>query len=449
MSEQLVAALRGAIAGLREAAELSATRLGPGPASEAWATASSLTERLDRGVGHTIAVLQGGTGSGKSSLLNAIAEMDFADISAVRPTTDRANACVWGPGADAFLEWLGIGRESWIQRDSVLEEHVADMRGLILVDLPDYDSAVDAHRVVADRLLPLADLVVWVADPQKYADPALHSRLVEAAKAHPGRHNIVVLNQIDTVGAADAGAITQSLTQLLVEQGMTDPVVAAVSAKTGAGVKALREELAAHTARRTTALRRLAADTAAAAQRLANTASASTPTDRSWLGEAAAAAVRSLAAASAPGGEVRPASPPGAAEARTVTVAWAAEATRRLPEPWGLALDYAIGSPANIATRLQAALAPLELPPPVGGLRRLFGRAKAAARRRAEWTARVQAAIAPVVDRTMVKPTAALLADRERIRELTGAVVAAVAVVQAPGPGDGADATASAADAGR
>ena len=56
-----------------------------------------------------------------------------------------------------------------------------ELAGLVLLDLPDHDSTVAAHRIEVDRLVALVDLLVWVLDPQKYADAAVHERLPEAA----------------------------------------------------------------------------------------------------------------------------------------------------------------------------------------------------------------------------------------------------------------------------
>ncbi|MDR2380127.1 MAG: 50S ribosome-binding GTPase [Bifidobacteriaceae bacterium] len=419
-----VAALRRALVDLREAAELSATRLGPDPAATALMAAVRLEERLDRGVEHTIVAVQGGTGSGKSSLFNAIAQMDFAEVSAIRPTTDKPNACVWGEGAEELLEWLGVDRDAWIKRDSVLEEHIGEFRGLILVDLPDYDSAVQAHQLTADRLLPLADVLVWVTDPQKYADPALHQRFAEVARAHPGRANVVVLNQIDLLDPSEAGQIARSLTELLVGDSLPSITVASVSAVTGDGVAALRQELTAHTAHRTAGLRHAAADLVQAARRLAEDTSA-TQVDAAWLAAAVAAAVDALVAEAAPGGQVAPAVVPDAAALRAVCDDWAVTAMDHLPDQWSLALAYAVGSPVNIAARLTQALSVLDLPLLPGRMARWWRGKKVARERRAEWERRLRGAIEPVVDRTLARPTAALLADISKLAELTDRVAAA------------------------
>ena len=77
--------------------------------------------------------------------------------------------------------------------------------GLVLLDLPDFDSVEIAHRVEVDRLVRLVDLLVWVVDPQKYADAALHERYLRPLAGHAAVM-LVVLNQVDLLGAGAAPA---------------------------------------------------------------------------------------------------------------------------------------------------------------------------------------------------------------------------------------------------
>src|SRR5262249_26073393 len=53
-------------------------------------------ERLRLSANHTVVALAGGTGSGKSSLFNALAGASFSPLGVTRPTTRHAHACVWG-----------------------------------------------------------------------------------------------------------------------------------------------------------------------------------------------------------------------------------------------------------------------------------------------------------------------------------------------------------------
>ena len=196
--------------------------------------------RIGRGADHTLVALQGGTGSGKSSLFNALAKMDFSEVSVKRPTTDRATACVWGEQAGALLDWIGIKPGASIQRDSVLEPDLEGWRGMVLVDLPDSDSTNPAHRAVAEQVLPLADVLVWVTDPQKYADSFLLECFVPTALDNPGRASVLVLNQVDTLDAEGVKAILEALKHLVEKAGLRHFEVMATSAISGQGVDEFR-----------------------------------------------------------------------------------------------------------------------------------------------------------------------------------------------------------------
>ncbi|MDR2373374.1 MAG: 50S ribosome-binding GTPase [Bifidobacteriaceae bacterium] len=434
MIDQQVDELRSGIDKLRQAADLLARRLDEASALEALAAAELLSERLDRGVDHTVVALSGGTGSGKSSVFNAIAEMAFAPVGVVRPTTSKATACVWGSGAEELLEWLGIGRDSWIKRDSVLESHIGELRGLILVDLPDYDSASEANHEIAERVLALADVLVSVTDPQKYADQSLNERFVATAKAHPGRVAMVVLNQIDTVAPADAEAIARSLTGMLVERGLTDPIVALTSAKTGAGVDALRAALMERMAQQTMAMTRAGADLSAAAKRLGAAGQLGgtdgpvvidVRAESEWLGRAEAAAQAIWLEAAIGRESVRAPEAPGLDAIRQAASVWAAEAATALPDQWAMAVVYALASAENIASRLRQALAEVQTPPPGGFWARLLRGARVERRRRAELEDAVRRALAVVIDRALARPTQQVLDDRRSFADLIVEVVVA------------------------
>ena len=71
------------------------------------------------------------------------------------------------------------------------------MSGLVLLDVPDYDSVTTEHSLQVDRLVPLADILVWVVDPQKYADAALHDGYLRGLGARQ-EDMLVLVNQVDS-----------------------------------------------------------------------------------------------------------------------------------------------------------------------------------------------------------------------------------------------------------
>jgi GTP-binding protein EngB required for normal cell division len=220
-------------------------------------------QRLALSRDHTVVALVGPTGSGKSSLFNAMAGGHLSPVGARRPTTGAVHACVWGPpeAAADLLDWLGVAREFRHRRESPLDgDDQAGLRGLVLLDLPDFDSVEESHRVEVDRLLRLVDLVVWVVDPQKYADQVVHRNYL--AEFHRHREvTVVVLNQADTLRAADLTRILADLRRLLDADELAGvPALGTSAVDAPSGLAELRAVLERAVAERQAALRRLAAD---------------------------------------------------------------------------------------------------------------------------------------------------------------------------------------------
>ena len=260
------AALTARVEAVERALTIGEGRLDPAVAGSVAAAMAGVRERLALGVDHTIVALVGGTGSGKSSLFNAICGLDLADVGVRRPTTSAVTACVWGSSGSALLDWLGVASDRRIERESALDaESQAALRGLVLLDLPDHDSIESAHREIVDRLLPMVDLLVWVVDPQKYADDALHSRYLRRLAGHEDAM-VVVLNQMDTVPVEVRGRLQDDVARLLSEDGLRGVRVRSVSARTGEGVADLRTLLADVAAHRSTAAVRAGAEITDAAQ---------------------------------------------------------------------------------------------------------------------------------------------------------------------------------------
>jgi GTP-binding protein EngB required for normal cell division len=217
-------------------------------------------ERLRLSGAHTVVTLAGGTGSGKSSLFNVLAGAHFSLVGVTRPTTSEPHACVWGmAGAGPLLDWLGIQRRHRYARASALDHGEESLTGLLLIDLPDHDSVTAGASQEVDRMVALADLMIWVLDPQKYADAAVHNRYLVRMAAHSSV-TAVLLNQSDLLTSDQAEDCLTDLRRLLDAEGLHEARVLMTSAATGAGIEELRKVLIETVTARRAAGERLEAD---------------------------------------------------------------------------------------------------------------------------------------------------------------------------------------------
>ncbi|WP_405473115.1 GTPase [Streptomyces canus] len=258
---------------LRELVGLSRTRLDSRTLAEAGQVLDEAAARRRLSGQHTVVAIAGATGSGKSQLFNALAGVTISETGVRRPTTAAPIACSWSDGSASLIERLGIPPRLR-RRPLQSAESEAQLRGLVLVDLPDHDSAAVQHREHVDRILALVDAVIWVVDPEKYADAILHERYLRPMAGH-AEVMFVVLNQIDRLPGEAAEQVLDDLRRLLDEDGIVlgeygEPgaTVLALSALTGDGVGELRETLGHFVTERGAPARRIAADVDAAAWRL-------------------------------------------------------------------------------------------------------------------------------------------------------------------------------------
>lgn len=270
--------LDGRLQALDDARQLSEGVLPDDTLQEVLRVLERASSRRSLSGDHTVVGFFGATGSGKSSLFNAVSGVEIATAAARRPTTSEPLAGVWGAeGSEPLLDWLEVrNRHHAAAVDGFADEET----GLILLDLPDFDSTRQTNRETVQRMVGLVDVLVWVLDPQKYADAAVHHGFLAPLASH-GAVTLVVLNQVDRLPERDVQPVLDSLRGILARDGLAEVRVLASSATTGAGVDAVRAAIRSVAMQRKAQSQRLAADIAKAAREL-----------RAVSGEGAAAGVR-------------------------------------------------------------------------------------------------------------------------------------------------------------
>jgi GTP-binding protein EngB required for normal cell division len=346
---------------------------------------------------HTVVALAGATGSGKSSIFNAVAGIELARVGVRRPTTGEPLACVWGTqGVSPLLEWLGIPLRHRIPKESVLDSGEDDaLDGLVLLDLPDNDSTEQEHRAQVDRLVEMVDLFVWVVDPQKYADAVLHERYLRPLAGHAAV-TVIVLNQVDLLSPDDLDECLSDLRRLLTEDGLPKVPIVTMSARTGTGMDKFLAVLREAVSRRKSADDRVAADVRDAATRLLDVAGSGEPAgigndDRRRLVDALAHAAGVDVVADAVGRSYRRRA--GAATGWPVT-RWLA---RFRPDPLRrLRLDRTDVSAALVRTSLPAAT-PVQRARSDSAIRRLGDAASSGVA--GPWVAAIRSAVNTAAER--------------------------------------------------
>ncbi len=295
------------VASLKEAISYGEGRVPETVLLDAAETLERLSQRRELSTEHTVIGFFGATGSGKSTLFNAIAGQNIALSAPTRPTTSTVQAAIWeAEGSEELLDWLGIDKRVYPQTQALATEGNTaegtggaaapnavtepapglfnrirravggrgEMRtrtgGLILLDMPDFDSVTTTNRDLAARMMRYVDVLVWVVDPQKYADAVIHRDFMVPLAAS-GAQALCVLNQADKLAPAEVPAVLASLTRLLQAEGTEAHLLAApiaVSARTGEGVDALRDLLAQVAAAKSLSLQRTDAQLHATASQL-------------------------------------------------------------------------------------------------------------------------------------------------------------------------------------
>ncbi len=158
--------------------------------------------------------LAGGTGAGKSTLINALAGQAIAEASEIRPTTRHLQVYHHRDDSLGNLTAELAGEATFVAHDR------PELRLKMIVDTPDLDSFVLRHRATTRALLKRSGLVLYVFSPERYLEERTWSVLREEAEFSACA---AVLNKTDRAGSVDElEQVGEDLREHFAAMGMAD-----------------------------------------------------------------------------------------------------------------------------------------------------------------------------------------------------------------------------------
>jgi 50S ribosome-binding GTPase len=186
-----------------------------------------LLPRLRQSGAPIMVALVGSTGAGKSTLMNSLVGKQVSQTGIRRPTTNSPVLACHPADAhwfaeNVFLPTLPRVRQQGLAmpgRDGLLVLAASEgmPRGVALLDTPDIDSVVQAHRDFAHQFLDASDLWLFMTSARRYADAAVWELLQDARDR--GAALAVVLSRVPPSSAQQLGSHFEAM---LEANGLTD-----------------------------------------------------------------------------------------------------------------------------------------------------------------------------------------------------------------------------------
>jgi len=164
--------------------------------------------------------LIGGTGVGKSTIINRLAGSEISVAHNKRPYTNKVVVYHFHKISPQF--------DSDNPHMISCPHDRQEISHLVLFDFPDYDSHLSEHRLMVKEISQKLDVIVWVASPEKYADQAMIdmiSTLIQSSKNY-----CFVLNKADQLQTDESAQIIGHWHLLLSQAGIIEALIFSFSA---------------------------------------------------------------------------------------------------------------------------------------------------------------------------------------------------------------------------
>jgi hypothetical protein len=155
----------------------------------------------------------GGTGVGKSTLLNRLARQPVAKVGVERPTSREISLY-----AHETIQIRQLPEGMPLERIRFAHHNDESRRQVLWIDMPDIDSTATENRELVIQWLPHIDVLIYVVSPERYRDDKGWRLLQEQGASHAW---LFALNQWDR-GFPEQLADFRSLLQ---RGGFAEPIV--------------------------------------------------------------------------------------------------------------------------------------------------------------------------------------------------------------------------------
>jgi hypothetical protein len=160
-----------------------------------------------------VAAFFGGTGVGKSTLLNRLAGQPIARTGVERPTSREVSVYLHDS-----VHLRNLPKNFPLEQVRIAQHHDERRRQVLWIDMPDIDSIEQHNRELVLEWLPHIDVLIYVVSPERYRDDK-GWRLLQA---HGGDHAwLFVINQWDRGHPAQY----EDFAKLLARSGFRDPIL--------------------------------------------------------------------------------------------------------------------------------------------------------------------------------------------------------------------------------
>ncbi|RIZ69603.1 MAG: GTP-binding protein [Methylococcales bacterium] len=136
-----------------------------------------------------IVAFMGGTGVGKSTLLNRLAGKAIAKAGVERPTSREVTLF-----HHQKITIQQLPNSLPLDATNICQHHDDLQKNIVWIDMPDFDSTESSNKKLVQQWLPHIDVLIYVVSPERYKDQKAWQLLLSEGSQHAW---LFVLNQWD------------------------------------------------------------------------------------------------------------------------------------------------------------------------------------------------------------------------------------------------------------